>query len=186
MQLPNKSLSATDLKQEIETHRKSSWAELDHERLLFATTYISCGYCHIDAGKELNISNHVARRFLADPLVRAYLRDYSELVSETCHITVDFIRTKLIDILPKLEGKEEVAVFVPQMAASVTAMKFQGAEYLRAIDALGKHIGFNEIDGDDAQASAIENLLRKAAQRKREREESIEGTIDEEDNSGDE
>ncbi len=156
-------------KQAIEEHRAAGWAELDSERLLFASTYISCGYCHHLAAEELGMEKSQARRFLNDPLVRAYLRDYSDNISEISHITVDFLRSKLIDLIPKLEGKEEVDIFIPQMGASVTAKKFHGAELLRALDALGKHIGFN-TDLEDDQASAVENLLRKAMQRKRERE----------------
>lgn len=171
MQNPGQLRNSTNssVKEEIEKHRIQGWVELDHERLLFASTYISSGYCHIEAANELEISKNQARKFLNDPLVRAYLRDYSENISETSHITVDFLRVKLMDLIPKLEGKEKVSIFVPQMAASVEACKFHPAELLRALDALGKHIGFNE-DTEDDQGSAIESLLRKAMQRKRERE----------------
>jgi hypothetical protein len=164
-------------RQAIEEHRASGWAELDAERLLFASTYISCGYCHLGAAEELNMPVARSRKFLNDPLVRAYLRDYSDNISEVSHITVDFLRAKLIDLIPKLEGKEEIEIFVPQMGASVSAKKFHPAELLRALDTLGKHIGFN-TDLEDDQASAIENLLRKAAQRKREREEAIDSTTE--------
>lgn len=167
------SIPSSQVEQEIAKHREDGWKELDHERLLFASTYIASGYCHIEAAKEIGIPISRARRFLNDPLVRAYLRDYSDNVSATSHITTDFLRVKLMELLPKLEGKEEVEVFVPQMAASVAVKKFHPAELLRALDALGKHIGFNEDLEDDDKANAIETLLRRAMENKRRREEVV-------------
>ena len=95
------------------------------------------------AAKEAGLSNQRGRLLLSNPLVRALIADLQKEQYQTNIITEELIRTKLLELLPKLMGEEEVPIVLSN-GAMVMEKKFFPGEARAALESLGKSIGMTD------------------------------------------
>ena len=90
----------------------------------------------------------------------ALIADLQEQMQLRTTINADFIRTKWLEMLPKLMGEEEVAM-VDKDGAQFAAKKFHSADATRALVELGKSTKFY-ADGSGGSASVNISIDLKA------------------------
>lgn len=135
---------------QIISHRENAWADFDHKKRMFAYYYLE-DYNHRKAAERAGFPPQKGLAISREPLVAALIADLQEQMQLRTTINADFIRTKWLEMLPKLMGEEEVAM-VDKDGAQFAAKKFHSADATRALVELGKSTKFY-ADGSGGSAS---------------------------------
>ena len=131
-----------DLARQVEQHREEGWVNLDPALRMFAIEYMN----HLDHCKtavELGWDSSRGTRLMKHPLVRAMIADLMA-EAEQFHIqTRHFVREKLMEMLPKLAGEEDVAIVLGN-GVPIQEKKFFPGEYRATLEALARMGGFEK------------------------------------------
>ncbi len=135
---------------QIVTHRENAWADFDPRKRMFAYYYLE-NYNHRKAAERAGFPPQKGLALSREPLVAALIADLQEQMQLRTTINSDFIRTKWLELLPKLMGEEEVAM-VDKEGCQFAAKKFHSADATRALVELGKSTKFY-ADGSGGSAA---------------------------------
>lgn len=135
---------------QIVAHRENAWADFDPKKRMFAYYYLE-NYNHRQAAERAGFDPKRGLAVSREPLVAALIADLQEQMQLRTTINSDFIRTKWLELLPKLMGEEEVHV-VDKDGCSFKVKKFHSADATRALVELGKSTKFY-ADGSGGSAA---------------------------------
>jgi hypothetical protein len=135
---------------QITAHRENAWADFDPKKRMFAYYYLE-DYNHRKAAERVGFPPQKGLAISREPLVAALIADLQEQMQLRTTINSDFVRTKWLEILPKLMGEEEVAM-VDKEGCQFAAKKFHSADATRALVELGKSTKFY-ADGSGGSAA---------------------------------
>lgn len=144
---------------QIVSHRENAWADFDPKKRMFAYYYLE-DYNHRRAADRAGFPPQKGLAISREPLVAALIADLQEQMQLRTTINADFIRTKWLEMLPKLMGEEEVAM-VDKDGCQFAAKKFHSADATRALVELGKSTKFY-ADGSGGSASVNISIDLKA------------------------
>lgn len=144
---------------QIITHRENAWADFDPKKRMFAYYYLE-DYNHRRAAERAGFPPQKGLALSREPLVAALIADLQEQMQLRTTINADFIRTKWLELLPKLMGEEEVAM-VDKEGLQFAAKKFHSADATRALVELGKSTKFY-ADGSGGSAPVNISINLKA------------------------
>jgi len=130
---------------QVERHRKEGWKNLDPEYVTFALCFVNTS-SYVSASDAAGISRPRGKDLLSNPVVRALIADLQKEAHETNIVTEELIRTKLLELLPKLMGEEEIPIVLSN-GAMVMERKFFPGEARAALESLGKSIGLGVNEG---------------------------------------
>ncbi len=126
----------------IERNRREDWPDLTPEKRAFALVYV-VSYNHRDAASSAGLSPDSGIRLIRDPLVSAYIREIQDKDLVSNLITEDFVRTHMVNLLPKLLGQEEVPL-VDKDGSQISVKKFHPTDAVNLLKELAKSTKFYE------------------------------------------
>lgn len=126
-----------EISRQVERQRESNWVGLDPAKRMFAIEYVRC-LSHVEAARKIGKSGQGAS-MLRDPLVLALISDLQEDYHQTNVVTEQFIRHKLLELLPKVMGEEEVAIVLSN-GEEIKAKKFDATATRGVLAELGVSI----------------------------------------------
>lgn len=149
----NKQLIATEEEYNaiIERNKKSDWADLEPRERAFAYSYLA-DYNHRRAAQSINLSADHGIRILRRPLVSAFIQFLQERSHIANTITDDFVRTQMVNLLPKLLGQEPVPL-VDKDGGEFDALKFHPSESVNLLREMAKSTKFYE--GGSGQSQGV-------------------------------
>ncbi len=121
----------------IERNRGEKWECLEPHKRMFAIEYMRT-MSHVMAAKNIGRAGD-GLRYLRDPLVLALISDLQEEYHQTNIITEYWIQAKLMELLPRVMGEEEIPIVLAN-GLEMTAKKFHASESKAVIDALGNSL----------------------------------------------
>lgn len=126
----------------IARNKREDWPDLTPEKRAFALVYV-VNYSHRDAAISVGLPANRGINLIRDPLVAAFIKDIQDKDLIPNLITEDFVRTHMVNLLPKLLGEEEVSL-IDKEGEEFSAKKFHAADAVSLLKELAKSTKFYE------------------------------------------
>ena len=143
----------------IERNEKSDWSDLEPRERAFAYSYLT-DYNHRRAANDVGLGADAGIRYLRRPLVSAFIQFLQERSHIANTITDDFVRTQMLNLLPKLLGQEPVPL-VDKDGGEFDALKFHPSESVNLLRELAKSTKFYE--GGSGQSQGVTVIINNGA-----------------------
>jgi hypothetical protein len=138
----------------VERHADEGWKNLRPDFRAFAHAYLE-SYSHVKAAQVIGKPG-LGLRYMRDPVVAAYIVWLQDKYQADNLISENFVAQKLLEIIPKLAGEEDVEI-VGRNGEVMTAKKFHAAELIAALKDLSRFARYTE------SVESVESALARQA-----------------------
>lgn len=122
--------------------RKYLIASATPQESMFCYKYME-SYDYKLAAQHVGLPASDGMKMLRNPVVQAIIASLQDEMQERSVIDADYVRYKFIELIPKLEGKEEVPL-IDKDCNSFMGRKFQPNELIKVLVELAKSTKFYE------------------------------------------
>lgn len=140
----------------IERHIADGFIDMEERDKAFAVEYVTNGFKHREAAEAVGLSKSVGLTKLREPLVGVFIGHLQEQNNTAKLITMQFVETQYLEILPKLKGEEEIDMVDAKDGRNYRVKKFHSAELVSVLRDLGKSSGY--IAPDVGESRALVNV----------------------------
>ena len=128
---------------DLAVERAEGFPSLTDQEKSLAIEWRCNGYKVGEAGEFVGLSSSVAGRILRKPLMKAFIAHMGEQIGQDRLITQAFIESAYMELLPKLNGEEEVPLVTPA-GEQYSAKKFHSGEMVSVLRDLAKATGYTK------------------------------------------